>query len=44
MNDQSNKITTEEMQQIFGYLVNPVVLDIDKEIEALKIPEGDIFL
>jgi hypothetical protein len=32
------------MQQIFGYLIDPVILEIDKEIEDLKIPDGDIFL
>ena len=44
MNNPDKKITTADMQQIFGYLIDPVILEIDKEIEDLKIPDGDIFL
>ena len=44
MNNPDKEITTAEMQQIFGYLIDPVILEIDKEIEDLKIPDGDIFL
>lgn len=44
MNEDSKKINTEDMKRIFGYLIEPVVLEIDKEIEDLKIPEGKDFL
>jgi hypothetical protein len=44
MSNADKEITTAEMQQIFGYLIEPVILEIDKEIEDLKIPESDLFL
>jgi hypothetical protein len=44
MSNADKEITSVEMQQIFGYLIDPVILEIDKEIEDLKIPEGDLFL
>ena len=44
MSNADKEITPAEMQQIFGYLIDPVILEIDKEIEDLKIPDGDIFL
>jgi hypothetical protein len=44
MNNADKEVTVAEMQQIFGYLIDPVILEIDKEIEDLKIPDGDIFL
>jgi len=44
MSNADKEITTAEMQQIFGYLIEPVILEIDKEIEDLKIPEGNLFL
>ena len=44
MSNADKQVTPAEMQQIFGYLIDPVILEIDKEIEDLKIPEGDLFL
>jgi hypothetical protein len=44
MNNADKEVTVAEMQQVFGYLIDPVILEIDKEIEDLKIPDGDIFL
>jgi hypothetical protein len=44
MSNADKEVTPAEMQQIFGYLIDPVILEIDKEIEDLKIPEGDLFL
>jgi hypothetical protein len=44
MSNADKEITTAEMQQIFGYLIEPVILEIDKEIEDLKIPESDLLL
>ena len=44
MSNADKEVTSAEMQQIFGYLVDPVILEIDKEIEGLKIPDLDIFL
>ena len=44
MSNADKEITPVEMQQIFGYLIDPVILEIDIEIEDLKIPEGDLFL
>ena len=39
-----DKATVEDMKRMFGYLVEPVILEIDKEIEELKSPEGKDFL
>jgi len=35
----ADKITIEQMKSMFENLIDPVVLDIDKEMEDLKIPE-----
>lgn len=34
-----DKITVEEMKTMFESLIDPVVLDIDKEMKELKIPD-----
>jgi|LakMenEpi03Aug12_release.lakeMendotaPanAssembly.Ray.scaffolds.fasta_scaffold1217857_1 hypothetical protein len=44
MSTEEKKASVEDMKRMFGYLVEPVVLEIDKEIEELKIPEGKDFL
>lgn len=44
MNNPDKDITPEDMQKIFGYLIDPVILEIDKEMESLKIPDDDLFI
>lgn len=39
MSGNEKIVTTEEMKSLFGYLVQTVILEIDKEIEELKIPD-----
>lgn len=39
-----NKIDVNQMKEMFQNLIDPVVLDIDKEMEELKIPEDKDFL
>lgn len=39
-----NKVTVEQMKAIFQDIIEPVTLDIDKEMEQLKIPEEKDFL
>ena len=40
----SDKVDIEHMKNMFQNLIDPVVLDIDKEMEELKIPEDKDFL
>jgi hypothetical protein len=40
---QDNKVDIETLRLMFkGLIEDPTILDIDKEIEELKIPEDDI--
>lgn len=39
-----NQVNIEQMKDMFKNLIDPVVLDIDKEMEELKIPEDKDFL
>lgn len=40
----ADKITLEQMKSMFENLIDPVILDIDKEMEDLKIPDDkDLF-